>query len=63
MALKKILLKLCKSHVHNCIILYCIALYYIVLYIDIYSASHGVNQTEALSMHFSSKKKERLKTK
>src|SRR6218665_3785387 len=36
-----------------CIVLYCILLYCIV-YRYPYSASHGVNQTETISMHFSS---------
>jgi len=33
------------------------------LYRYLYSASHGVSQTEALSVHFSSRKKVRLKAR
>jgi len=35
--------------------------FYCVVYRYLYSASHGVSQTEALSVHFSSRKKVRLK--
>ena len=38
---------------------YCIVLYNRYLY----SASHGVSQTEALSVHFSSRKELRLKAR
>src|SRR6218665_1211998 len=41
---------------------YCIVLCYIV-YRYLYSASHGVSQTEALSVHFSSRKKVRRKAR
>ena len=34
---------------------------YCIVYRYLYSASHGVSQTEALSVHFSSRKKVRLK--
>ena len=36
---------------------------YCIVYRHLYSASHGICQTEALSVHFSSRKKVRLKTK
>jgi len=36
-------------------------LLYCIVYRCLYSASHGINQTEALSVHFSSRKKVRLK--
>ena len=37
--------------------------FYCIVYKYLYSASHGVSQTEALSVHFSSKKKVRLKAR
>jgi len=36
---------------------------YCIVYRHLYSASHGVNQTEALAVHFSSRKKVRLKAR
>ena len=37
--------------------------YYCIVYKYLYSASHGVSQTEALSVHFSSRKKLRLRAR
>ena len=41
----------------------CTVLNYCIVYRYLYSASHGISQTEALSVHFSCRKKVRLKAR